>query len=111
MFEKIMPELPLDDVPAGVAYYRDVLGFKVNYAQHDIGVMDRDDVRILLIARTRAHRGAGSCYVYVSDADALRCAGGVTVVTGGGRHGRKGGRRHGGRAGGVTADGRAASRW
>ena len=66
-----MPELPLDDVPAGVAYYRDVLGFKVNYAQHDIGVMDRDDVRILLIARTRAHRGAGSCYVYVSDADAL----------------------------------------
>ena len=34
------------------AYYRDVLGFKVNYAQADIGVMDRDDVTILLIARS-----------------------------------------------------------
>ena len=30
-----MPEFPLDDVPAGVAYYRDVLGFEVNYQQHD----------------------------------------------------------------------------
>jgi hypothetical protein len=28
--ETIMPEFPLDDVPAGVAYYRDVLGFQVN---------------------------------------------------------------------------------
>lgn len=71
MFEKIMPELPLDDVPAGVAHYRDVLGFRVNYAQHDIGVMDRDDARVLLIARTERHGGIGSCYVYVSDADAL----------------------------------------
>ncbi len=43
MLEKIMPELPLDDVPGGVAHYRDVLGFTVNYAQHDLGVMDRDD--------------------------------------------------------------------
>jgi hypothetical protein len=68
---KIMPELPLDDVPAGVAYYRDVLGFTVNYAQHDIGVMDRDQVRVLLIARTERHRGIGSCYVYVADVDAL----------------------------------------
>lgn len=67
----IMPELPLDNVPAGVAYYREVLGFSVNYAQHDIGVMDRDDVRLLLIARSPSHAGIGSCYVYVRDADAL----------------------------------------
>jgi predicted enzyme related to lactoylglutathione lyase len=66
-----MPELPLDDVPAGVKHYRDVLGFGVNYQQHDIGVMDRDAVRVLLIARTDAHRGIGSAYVYVADADAL----------------------------------------
>ena len=71
MLEKIMPELPCDDVPAAVAYYRDVLGFAVNYAQDDIGVMDRDAARILLIARTPRHTGIGSCYVYVSDADAL----------------------------------------
>ena len=69
--EKIMPELPVDDVAAGVAHYRDVLGFRVNHQQHDIAVMDRDAVRVLLIARTERHTGIGSCYVYVSDADAL----------------------------------------
>ncbi len=68
---KIMPELPLSDVPAGVAHYRDVLGFSVNYQQHDIGVMDRDAVRLLLIARTGRHPGIGSCYVFVDDADGL----------------------------------------
>ncbi|HEX6052222.1 MAG TPA: VOC family protein [Gemmatimonadaceae bacterium] len=67
----VMPELPLTDVPAGVAYYRDVLGFTVNYAQHDIGVMDRGETRLLLVARTPRHAGIGSCYFYVEDADAL----------------------------------------
>jgi hypothetical protein len=33
--------------------------------------MDRDDVRLLLVARTERHRGVGSAYVYVHDADAL----------------------------------------
>ena len=41
-FEKIMPEFPLADVAAGVAYYRDVLGFSVNYQQDGFAVMDRD---------------------------------------------------------------------
>jgi catechol 2,3-dioxygenase-like lactoylglutathione lyase family enzyme len=68
---KALPELPVDDVPAAVAYYRDVLGFRVNYAQHDLGVMDRDAVTVLLIARTAQHTGIGSCYVYIRDADAL----------------------------------------
>jgi uncharacterized glyoxalase superfamily protein PhnB len=71
MLEKIMPCMPLDDVPAGVAHYRDVLGFTVNYAQPDLGVMDRDAARILLIKRTDKHGGVGSCYVYVADADTL----------------------------------------
>jgi uncharacterized glyoxalase superfamily protein PhnB len=71
MMRTIMPELPLDNVPSGVAYYRDVLGFKVNYAQHDIGVMDRDEVRLLLIARTERHTGIASAYVYVEDVNAL----------------------------------------
>ena len=71
MLKKIMPELPLRDVAAGVAYYRDVLGFGINYQQDDIGVMDRDAVRVLLIARTQRHTGIGSAYVYVDDADAL----------------------------------------
>jgi len=68
---KVLPNLPLSDVAAGVAYYRDVLGFKINYAQHDLGVMDRDDVTVLLIAKTERYQGIGGCYVYVRDADAL----------------------------------------
>lgn len=67
----IMPELPLDNVPAGIAHYRDILGFTVNYQQHNLGVMDRDEVRLLLIARTEQHKGIGSCCFYVRDADAL----------------------------------------
>ncbi|HEV2399031.1 MAG TPA: VOC family protein [Candidatus Sulfotelmatobacter sp.] len=66
-----LPALPFDDVPAAVAYYRDVLGFHINYQQADLGVMDRDAITVLLIARTAEHKGIGSFSVYVSDADAL----------------------------------------
>jgi catechol 2,3-dioxygenase-like lactoylglutathione lyase family enzyme len=78
----IMPALPLSDVAAGIAWYRDVLGFTVNYQQDDLGVMDRDEVRVLLLARTEKHRGIGSAWVYVEDADGLHaefCARGVPV--------------------------------
>ena len=71
MLRKVMPELPLTNVAAGVVHYRDVLGFEVNYSQHDIGVMDRDDMRVLLIARSGRHTGIGSCAFYVTNADAL----------------------------------------
>jgi len=70
-FLKIMPEMPMDDVASGTLYYCGVLGFHVNYQQEDIAVLDRDDVRVLLISRTEKHTGIGSAYVYVSDADAL----------------------------------------
>jgi uncharacterized glyoxalase superfamily protein PhnB len=33
--------------------------------------MNRDSVRILLIARTPRHTGIGSCSFYIRDADAL----------------------------------------
>jgi predicted enzyme related to lactoylglutathione lyase len=71
MMSRIMPELPCDDVAAAVTHYREVLGFSVNYEQEDLGVMDRDEVRLLLIARTPRHGGIGSAYFYVRDADAL----------------------------------------
>jgi catechol 2,3-dioxygenase-like lactoylglutathione lyase family enzyme len=71
MMQKALPELPCDDVAAAVAYYRDVLGFRINYQQHDLGVMDRDAVTVVLIARTQRHTGIGSAYVYIEDADAL----------------------------------------
>ena len=67
----LLPELPVRDVSAAIAYYQKVLGFKINYAQEDLGVMYRDDVTLLLIPRTGEHLGIGSCYAYVRDADAL----------------------------------------
>jgi catechol 2,3-dioxygenase-like lactoylglutathione lyase family enzyme len=66
-----LPELPLRDIAAGIAYYRDVLGFRINHAQGDLGVMTRDSITLLLIPRTERHQGVGSCYVYIRDADAL----------------------------------------
>jgi len=71
MLRKVMPELPVDDVREGVKHYTDVLGFKVNYEQSDIGVLDRDEVRLLLVARTTRHAGIGAAYFYVRDVDAL----------------------------------------
>src|ERR1017187_9315391 len=71
MMQKALPELPVDDVAAAVAYYRDVLAFRINYQQDDLGVMDRDKITVLLIPRTERHAGIGSAYVYVKDADAL----------------------------------------
>lgn len=66
-----LPIFPLDDVAAGVAHYRDVLGFRINYQQEDLGVMYRDEVTVLLIARTDRHKGIGAAEFYVEDADAL----------------------------------------
>jgi catechol 2,3-dioxygenase-like lactoylglutathione lyase family enzyme len=71
MMRQIMPELPCDNVASSIRHYRDVLGFSVNYEQDDLGVMDCDEVRLLLIKRTREHCGIGSASFYVRDADAL----------------------------------------
>ncbi len=68
---QIMPEFPLDDVPRGVEYYVRVLGFTINYAQDDLGVMDRDKARILLVLRSPRRQGPAGCCVYIRDADAL----------------------------------------
>lgn len=66
-----LPGLPLSDVARGVEYYQRVLGFHVNYAQHDLGVLYRDDVTVLLIQRKPEHSGVAFCEAYVHDADAL----------------------------------------
>jgi predicted enzyme related to lactoylglutathione lyase len=73
VFRKALPRLPLGDLAAGIAHYRDVLGFQVNYADNQIGVMDRDKVTVLLIQRTERNSGAGEAYFYIDDADRL-CA-------------------------------------
>lgn len=71
MLREALPHMPLSDVPAGIAYYQEVLGFSINFAQHDLGVMYRDDITILLITRSERYTGIGSFSVYIGDADAL----------------------------------------
>jgi catechol 2,3-dioxygenase-like lactoylglutathione lyase family enzyme len=73
MFQKALPRLPLTDLAAGIAHYRDVLGFRVNYQDSNIGVMDRDRVTVLLFPRTDRNQGAGEAYFYIENADQL-CA-------------------------------------
>ncbi len=65
-----IPALPCVDVPAAVAHYRDVLGFHVDYQQENLGVLDRDHVRVLLVPRG-SHGSPAGAYFYVRDADAL----------------------------------------
>lgn len=68
---QMLPHLPCDNVAAAIAHYCDVLGFSINYQQDDLGVMYRDSVTLLLIARTKRHPGIGSCSVYINNADEL----------------------------------------
>lgn len=68
---KIMPAFPCANVPEAVKYYIEVLGFSVNYQQHDLGVMDRDEIRLLLVQGTEANTGTGSCCIYIKNADEL----------------------------------------
>lgn len=71
MIREALPHLPLTNVAAGITYYCDVLGFSINYAQHDLGVMFRDDITILLTERSERHTGIGAFSAYIRDADAL----------------------------------------
>jgi catechol 2,3-dioxygenase-like lactoylglutathione lyase family enzyme len=68
---QIMPAFPCAHVPDAVKYYRDVLGFTVNYQQDDLGVMDRDKVRILLVPRKDDAPSSGGCCIYIANADQL----------------------------------------
>jgi len=70
----IMPCFPCADVTEAVKYYTAVLGFSVNYQQHDLGVMDRDRVRILLVKATDGNSGTGACCIYINHADELYAA-------------------------------------
>jgi catechol 2,3-dioxygenase-like lactoylglutathione lyase family enzyme len=71
MVRQFLPHLPVDHVPAAVRYYTDVLGFSIDYADDKVGVIHRDRVTLLLIQRTEAHTGIGSCSAYIENADQL----------------------------------------
>ncbi len=66
-----IPELPCADVAATRAWWCALLGFAVNHEDAGIAVLDREAVRVLLVARTPERPGPGACYLYVRDADAL----------------------------------------
>ncbi len=68
---QIMPAFPCALIPEAVKYYRDSLGFTVNYEQHDLGVMDRDEVRLLLISRRHYTASTAECCIYIEHADRL----------------------------------------
>jgi uncharacterized glyoxalase superfamily protein PhnB len=68
---QIMPVFPCNDVPAAVIYYCNVFGFTVNYQQQDLGVIDRDEIRLLLVTRNEQNPGTASCCIYIKDADQL----------------------------------------
>ncbi|HEX9108624.1 MAG TPA: VOC family protein, partial [Longimicrobiales bacterium] len=70
MLQQALPVLPCSDVAASVTHYCDVLGFRINYQQDDLGVMYRDAVTLLLVPRSDAV-SFGSAEFYVRDADAL----------------------------------------
>lgn len=71
MMHQALPHFPLTNVEAGVAYYQEKFGFKINYAQSDLGVMYRDKATLLLVQRTASHSGIGSCTIYIKNADEL----------------------------------------
>ncbi len=66
-----LPALSCDDVAAAVRHYIDVLGFRINHQQEDLGVMYRDAVTVLLLPRTAERPGPVHVEFYVRDADAL----------------------------------------
>ncbi len=71
LLEDALPELPCADVAAGVRHYVQALGFSINYEQEGLGVMQREEVTLLLLPRSADRPGPGGAEFYVRDADAL----------------------------------------
>jgi catechol 2,3-dioxygenase-like lactoylglutathione lyase family enzyme len=104
---RTIPALPVRDVPAAVAFYRDRLGFSSPHATGDFAVLVRDDATIHLWGASDAEwasrddlasrpvrtgaesflAGTASCRIEVADVDGLFAelrAAGVLHPTGGG---------------------------
>lgn len=71
MLRNALPVLPCGDVAAAIAHYVDVLGFRINYSQQDLGVMYRDAVTLLLVPHASGAATFGAAEFYVRDADRL----------------------------------------
>lgn len=67
--QELLPEFTVTDIPAAIAYYENQLGFHINYARDDLGIMSRDGVTLILSPKGEGRREARSCYAYIHDAD------------------------------------------
>jgi uncharacterized glyoxalase superfamily protein PhnB len=70
MWSSLTPQLPVADVYAAQAWYRDVLGFEIAWSSPDFGAVWLDRVEIFF-ARTSTAAPAACLCVRVDDADAL----------------------------------------
>ena len=66
-----VPELPVRDVEIAQAYYRDQLGFKIEwlYPGAEIGAVSRGDCALFL-RRTAGPLRTGTCWIFADDVDA-----------------------------------------
>ena len=76
VFQRLQIALGVRDVARSVAFYGQHLGFEVlSTIGDDFALLGRDDVTIaLVLAATPAVAGFATCYVYVSDVDAVHRA-------------------------------------
>jgi uncharacterized glyoxalase superfamily protein PhnB len=70
MWNAVVPQLPVTDLAATQAWYRDVLGFEIAWASSDFGAVWLDRVE-LFFARVARPSPAVCLCVRVDDADAL----------------------------------------
>ena len=64
------PQFPVSDVPKTQAYYRDVLGFSINWIWEDtFGSVGNGEVEIFFCKQDDPQTGF-SCYLFVQNADA-----------------------------------------
>jgi catechol 2,3-dioxygenase-like lactoylglutathione lyase family enzyme len=69
-FRALVPQLPVADVTRSLHYYRDVLGFRIDWRWEDgFGAVSNGDVQ-LFFAKADAP-APGACYCFVDDADRL----------------------------------------
>jgi uncharacterized glyoxalase superfamily protein PhnB len=70
VWNSVVPQLPVTDVAAAQAWYRDVLGFEVAWGGSEFGAVWQDRVEIFF-ARVREPAPGACVCVRVEDADAL----------------------------------------
>jgi catechol 2,3-dioxygenase-like lactoylglutathione lyase family enzyme len=81
-WECVVPQLPVRDVPAAQAWYRDMLGLDINWIwDNDFGSVGRHHVELFLYASDDPQRAYVSFFVDDVDAvyEACRASGGEIV--------------------------------